>query len=323
MTYLTRLDFPDFQFSLFFYAYTDDDVPDQADPQPKRAQWLWGRPYPTIELTWNWPRETYDESVQAASENDKGDEVYVNGNQDPKGFGHVGVIVSNLAGVMDMLEKKGVAVVQGASTDGKDDTAVVADPDGYLIQLSERGHTPGDGGVDMVKADPVYGSVMLRVKDPRDAIRFFSRLGFRCIARLDHEDDKCTEYFLAYSWASAVEDGVSEAEKAEWVQARRECKVLLKHHWGTENESGQMYAHGNAKPHRGFGHLGIIVDDIYGTTQAMEKEGYKIIRQPAPFGGAGEISFVAEPSTGYWVELIKRSGEAGDVPYEKPFGLGG
>lgn len=322
MSFLTRLDFPDLQFSLFFYAYTDDQVPDQTDPQPKRAEWLWGRPYPTVELTWNWPKETYEESVQAAAQNDKGDEVYVNGNEDPKGFGYIGVVVSNLSGVVTMLEKKGVPVVQGISTKGEEATAIIADPDGYLVQLTERGHVPVDDDLTMVRADPVYGSVMLRVKDPREAIKFFARLGFRYIARVDHEEGKCTEYFLAYSLAKGLPDDIGNGEKMEWVHGRRECKILLMHHWGTEEEREQVYTNGNTKPYRGYGHVGIIMDDIYATTQAMEKDGYKIVRQPAPFKDVGEISFVAEPSTGYWVEIIKRAGIAADEPYEKPFAMG-
>lgn len=322
MTFLTRLDFPDLRFSLFFFAYTDEPVPDPSEPQPKRAQWLWGRPYPTVELTWNWPRDGLEESVKAAKEGDKGDEKYVSGNEEPRGFGYVGVVVSNLPGVVDRLRKKGVPVLQDVSAEGGAATAVVADPDGYSLQLTERGYVPGEGAFDMVKADPVFSSVMLRVKDPREALKFFARLGFRCIARLDDDEKRWTEYFLAYSLAKPVEDGAGETEKAEWVNGRREGKILLKHEWGTEEKDEQMYVNGNTKPYRGFGHVGIVVDDIYATTEAMETEGYAVVRKPGPFKDVGEISFVAEPSTGYWVEVIKRAGTPADVPYEKPLGVG-
>lgn len=323
MSFLTRLDVPDLKFSLLFFAYTDDDVPNETDPQPDRASWLWARPYPTMELTWNWPKDTLAESLEAAKNGDKGEEMYVTGNEEPRGFGYVGVVLSNLPAVVARMQKEGVRMLEGVTTEGGAATAVVADPDGYSVQLTERGYVPGEGVLfDMVKADPVFGSVMLRVKDPRAALKFFSRLGFRSIARLDDDAKECTEYFLAYSLAKPVEEAAGEVEKAEWVTGRRECKIVLKHEWGTEEKEEQMYVDGNTKPYRGFGHVGIVVDDIYGTVGAMEKDGYKVVRKPGPFKDVGEIAFVAEPSTGYWVEVIKRVGKPADVPYEKPLGVG-
>lgn len=324
MSFLTQLNFPDLRFSLFFYAYTDDEVPKETDPQSDRASWLWSRPYPTVELTWNWPKATLEESVEAADFGDKGGERYVTGNDEPKGFGYVGLVVSNLPAVVGRLKEiRGMRVLEGVTTEGGAATAVVADPDGYSVKLTERGYVPAEGTTfDMVKADPVFGSVMLRVKDPREALKFFSRLGFRCIARLDDDGKKCTEYFLAYSLAKPIEEAAGETEKAEWVNGRRECKVLLKHEWGTEEKDEQMYVNGNTKRYRGFGHVGIVVDDIYATVAAIETDGYQVVRKPGPFKDVGDIAFVAEPSTGYWVEVIKRTGEPADVPYEKLLGVG-
>ena len=37
-----RLCFPDLDFSLYFYAYTDVETPDDAAPQPERADWQGG-----------------------------------------------------------------------------------------------------------------------------------------------------------------------------------------------------------------------------------------------------------------------------------------
>ena len=37
-----RLCFLDLDFSLYFYAYTDVETPDDAAPQPERADWQGG-----------------------------------------------------------------------------------------------------------------------------------------------------------------------------------------------------------------------------------------------------------------------------------------
>lgn len=48
MKYLTFLEFPDLDFSLYFFAYTDVDTPDDSAPQPERATWLWKQRFPTM-----------------------------------------------------------------------------------------------------------------------------------------------------------------------------------------------------------------------------------------------------------------------------------
>eukprot|EP00871_Galdieria_phlegrea_P004326 jgi/Galph1/4895/GphlegSOOS_G3594.1 len=55
MKLLTRFDFPSLQFSLYFFAYTQEKVSDiDQYSQSERAKWLWNCPYPTLELTHNW-----------------------------------------------------------------------------------------------------------------------------------------------------------------------------------------------------------------------------------------------------------------------------
>ena len=69
---------------------------------------------------------------------------------------------------------------------------------------------------------------------------------------------------------------------------------------------GEELVNGNVKPYRGFGHFGVIVNDVKKTTEEMEKAGYGIVRQAAPFKDVGTISFVKEPDTDYWFELIQK-----------------
>jgi len=78
----------------------------------------------------------------------------------------------------------------------------------------------------------------------------------------------------------------------------------LTHNWGTENQEGFQYHNGNSEP-RGFGHIGICVDNIYDACEKLEKEGVKIQRKPGPFKEMVDIAFVCDPDN-YWIELIQR-----------------
>lgn len=274
MSFVTRLDFEDLSFSLFFYAFTDDKPIDLNKSQPERAKWLWSRPYPTVELTWNWPKSTFEESLKAAEQGDKGDEVYVNGNEEPKGFGHL--------------------VFGTENEDGWSE-----DPDGYRVKLEKKGEKEGKGGL--------FSGVMLRVKDPRESIKFFAKLGMKVVGKEDDEDEKKSVIYMGYV------DDMNETS----IEKRRECLLRLEHEWGNELKEEALFTNGNVKPYRGFGHVGIIVDDIYLTMKEMEKEGYSVVRQPSAFRDVGEIAFIAEPSCGYWVEVIKREGKAPMKSYAK------
>lgn len=267
-----------------------------------------------MELTWNWPADTYDESRHLADEGDLGEERYVSGNDPPTGFAHIFIAVNHLDSLLASTQTdSGVNVVSPVETDPLTGlkSAIVADPDGYHIRLTER-RSPSRPGV----TDAVFAGVKLRVQDPRTALPFFSRLGFKHVARIDEPSRKATQYYLAYSSATGAKGEPKEV--AEWVVGRREPLLQLEHAWGVEEQEEKVYVNGNVKPYRGFGHVGIVVDDIYKTVQELEGDGYAVVRKPGPFADVGDIAFVAEPSAGYWVEVIKREGEPGDVPYEQP-----
>lgn len=313
MKQLIRFDFPNFKFSLFFYAYTDATPPPQESPQPERAAWLWARPEPTIELTWNWVADTFEESMSKVSEIATPEEVYVNGNANgqPKGFGYVEVSVSNLADVLSLFDSSSIIRPASAVSDAPDLVdALVQDPDGYRIRLIGNEDSSGSGSGSVGKLDAVFSSVMIRVKDPTKAVPFFARLGFKTVASTDLPNERATEWYMGVT---------SKRGDASWARSKlRASTVTLRYEWSTEANEEQIYTNGNVKPYRGFGHVGVIVDDIYELAGKMEELGYKIVRKPSPFADVGDIAFVAEPSTDYWVELINRSGERPEVDYEQP-----
>jgi lactoylglutathione lyase len=82
MTLLVKLDFAEAKFSLYFMGYEDaNEVP--KDPA-ERKRWAMSR-NATVELTHNWGTETEEGNV------------YHNGNSDPRGFGHIGIMVRRTA----------------------------------------------------------------------------------------------------------------------------------------------------------------------------------------------------------------------------------
>ena len=128
MTLLSRFDFEDMKFSLYFLGYTEpEEVPD--DPV-ERARWMFSKPA-CLELTHNWMTDEEKKELEA-----KGG--YHSGNSDPKGFGHIGISVPSVDEACERFEKLGVDF-QKRPQDGKMKfVAFIKDPDGELMASIER-----------------------------------------------------------------------------------------------------------------------------------------------------------------------------------------
>lgn len=114
----------DAEFTLYFLARTEgDDVPE--DPQA-RAAYINARPG-VLELTHNW-----------GTENDP-DAAYHNGNQEPQGFGHICFTVPDLKAACDWMDSNNVAFQKRPEDGRMSHIAFVLDPDGYWIELVEKG----------------------------------------------------------------------------------------------------------------------------------------------------------------------------------------
>lgn len=100
MKLLTRFDFPNLAFSLFFYASPEIEIPKDLRSQTERAKWLWNLRFPTLELTHNWGTERNP------------DFHYHNGNEDPKGFVHLAFVVDDVTVAIEELKSQGVPVLQ-------------------------------------------------------------------------------------------------------------------------------------------------------------------------------------------------------------------
>ncbi|WP_077529827.1 lactoylglutathione lyase [Vreelandella utahensis] len=123
MRLIRKLDFEDMQFTLYFLGYLpeghESKVP--SDPQ-ERTTYNFGREA-LVELTHNW-----------GDENDPNKQFH-NGNEEPKGYGHIGVAVPDVESACQRLENLGVPFQKQPNDGNMKGIAFVRDPDGYWVEL--------------------------------------------------------------------------------------------------------------------------------------------------------------------------------------------
>lgn len=119
MTLLDRYDFEPMEFSLYFLGYPTESPPEDAG---ERAEWVFAQPA-LIELTHNW-----------GSENDAALD-YHNGNEHPRGFGHIGISVPDVYAACQRFESLGVPFVKRPDDGAMKGLAFIQDPDGYWIEV--------------------------------------------------------------------------------------------------------------------------------------------------------------------------------------------
>ncbi|KAH0452436.1 hypothetical protein IEQ34_019735 [Dendrobium chrysotoxum] len=170
------------------------------------------------------------------------------------------------------------------------------------------GNNPGLISVkDEATKEYFLQQTMLRVKDPKTSLDFYSRvLGMSLLKRLDFPEMKFSLYFLGYEdTASAPAD---PKERTVWTFGQK-ATLELTHNWGTESDTEfKGYHNGNSEP-RGFGHIGITVDDIYKACERFERLGVEFVKKPDD-GKMKGIAFIKDPD-GYWIEIfdLKKIGE--------------
>lgn len=121
---------------------------------------------------------------------------------------------------------------------------------------------------------------MIRVKDLDKSLDFYTRhLGMTLLRKKDYPTGDFTLAFVGYG------------------DEENDAVIELTHNWGQE----EPYDLGN-----GFGHLAVGVPDIYGTCEALAKEGVKIPRPPGPMKHGGSVIAFIEDPDGYKIELIQR-----------------
>jgi lactoylglutathione lyase len=123
MTLIKRLDFDEMKFTLYFLACVPpEQLGDWSCDDNKRIVQTFSRPA-MLELTHNWG----DENVSSLS--------YHSGNEEPKGFGHIGFAVPNLDDACQRFESLGVVFKKKPNEGGMHGIAFIKDPDGYWIEI--------------------------------------------------------------------------------------------------------------------------------------------------------------------------------------------
>lgn len=177
--------------------------------------------------------------------------------------------------------------------------------------------SPPQTPTSLVGANPIFAQTMLRIADPARSGPFYTDiLGMTLLTTLEFPDLKFSLYFYGYppaDEAPAPPASAPQADRAAWLWARPYPTVELTHNWGTEDPAAGFggYDNGNDAESggRGYGHLGVIVDDPVAAVGAMEAAGVKVTRPAGPFQDVGVLAFVADPD-GYLVEIIRRVGPA-------------
>ncbi|XP_071932812.1 lactoylglutathione lyase-like isoform X1 [Coffea arabica] len=146
----------------------------------------------------------------------------------------------------------------------------------------------------------ILQQTMYRIKDPEASLKFYSEvLGMSLLKRLDFPDMKFSLYFLGYEDTSCAPS--DPVERTSWTFGRK-ATIELTHNWGTEKDPDfKGYHNGNSDP-RGFGHIGITVDDTYKACQRFERLGVEFVKKPDD-GKMKGIAFIKDPD-GYWIEIF-------------------
>ena len=161
-------------------------------------------------------------------------------------------------------------------------------------------NVPGVAARDAATQGFVFNHTMLRIKDPRASLDFYTRvLGFSLVRRNDFPEAGFSLYFLALVDPADIPD--DEGERRAWV-ARLQGVLELTHNHGTEQQDGAVYHDGNSEP-RGFGHICLSVPDVRAACARFEELGVPFQKRLSD-GRMKDIAFIRDPD-GYWVEIIQ------------------
>jgi len=278
MTLIDKLDFPQYAFSLYFVTTLPKGETYDLIPGTERAHnYLWSMEGVALELTHNHGSE----------------EVYHPGNQEKDGFGHIAFNCDDVYESCKGLEKAGITFKKKPDEGRMKGLAFAYDPDGYWVEIVSRGeHAKGE--TKRIQNEFNLSQTMLRVKDPKKSLEFYSKFGMKLLEEKHFNDFSL--YFLASS----------NADESSSLKEQFQPVLELTHNHGTEVDADFNHFSGNEEGRRGFGHVGFLVDDVYKACDSIREMGHGF--QKEPDGGSMKgLAFAYDPD-GYLVEIIKRGG---------------
>ncbi|KAL7671736.1 hypothetical protein ACOME3_006639 [Neoechinorhynchus agilis] len=121
MTLIKKFDFEEMKFSLYFLGYVNPLEVNSLSEQEKTL--FLCKQKGCLEFTHNW-----------GTENDN-DFFYHNGNDEPRGFGHIGINVPDVEVACAEFERAGARFVKRPSEGKMKGIAFLKDPDGYYVEI--------------------------------------------------------------------------------------------------------------------------------------------------------------------------------------------
>mmetsp|Transcript_13850 Transcript_13850/g.26072 ORF Transcript_13850/g.26072 Transcript_13850/m.26072 type:complete len:386 (-) Transcript_13850:1138-2295(-) len=259
MTLIDILDFPQWNFKLFFLTTLPEGEKYTLTPGTQEAHdYMWSIEGTALELTFNYGTD---------SESFKG---YHTGNQERDGFGHVAFNTDDVYAACEKLEAAGVTFKKKPDEGRMKGLAFAYDPDGYWVEIVKRGEP------NKIKNYFNFSQTMLRIKDPSKSIPFYEALGMKLIRGKNYGD--FSNYFLAS--ASNVDESVGDYSSLSDDEAKAKLSMMfgpvleLTHNHGTENDEDFKHYNGNEEGRQGFGHIGFLVDDVYASCDSIREMGY-------------------------------------------------
>jgi len=156
---------------------------------------------------------------------------------------------------------------------------------------------------DAETRDYLFNQTMLRIKDPKVSLDFYTRvLGMRLIRKLDFPEMTFSLFFLAYLDDDEADRVPEDDAQRLTYTFGREAVLELTHNWGSENDPDFQYHNGNDQP-QGFGHIGVTVPDVYAAAERFEALSVPFVKKPDD-GKMKGLAFIKDPD-GYWIEIIQ------------------
>ena len=147
----------------------------------------------------------------------------------------------------------------------------------------------------------VLNHSMLRIKDPKAALDFYTRvMGMRLLRKLDFPEMTFSLYFLHRPEAGAAPPD-DAGERTAWTFSQRSI-LELTHNWGTESDPEFAYHDGNAQP-QGFGHICFSVPDLDAAVKWFDDNHVPFVKRPDQ-GKMKDVAFIKDPD-GYWIEIVE------------------
>ena len=101
----------------------------------------------------------------------------------------------------------------------------------------------------------VFNHLMLRIKDPKKTLNFYSKLmGMRLVKKFDFPTMKFSLYFLGNLTDEEIANVPKDNfDRSAWTFTQKGM-LEFTHNWGSENDDKVKFHDGNAEP-KGFGHI--------------------------------------------------------------------